>query len=273
MNVGVSNIAWPAEEEEAVADALAAAGVTQVEIAPTKVFDDPLDVSDEAIARYREFWESRGIRIVAFQSLLFGRGDLHLFGDAASREGFVGHIARFLELGGRMGAGALVFGSPKNRIVPEGMGATEAFDLAAAAFGRLGRIAADNGTCLCIEPNPSQYGGNWVTDADAGAAIVSAVDSPGFRLHLDAAGMTLAGDDVGRAIRDHAVLLRHFHISAPNLEQLEDTVVDHPAAARALVDVGYAGTASIEMKSGAPGTAVARVDAALALARTHYSSS
>lgn len=270
MNVGISNIAWAAEEESAVADALVAARVDQVEIAPTKVFDDPLDVSDSALDGYIDFWESRGIRIVAFQSLLFGRPDLTLFGDTAAREGFVKHIEGFLRLGGRMGAGALVFGSPRNRIVPEDMTQTEAFDIATDTFRRLGRMAVENNTCLCIEPNPPQYGGNWVTTADAGAAIVAAVDSPGFRLHLDAAGMTLAGDDVGQSIRDHASVLRHFHISAPYLEQIEDNLVDHAAAARALTEVNYTGSTSIEMKAGIPGESVPKVKAALALAHRYY---
>ena len=270
MNVGISNIAWPAEEETEVADALAELGVDQVEIAPTKVFADPLDVSQSALDDYLAFWGERGIRVVAFQSLLFGRPDLQLFGTPEVRAGFERQLTGFIELGGRMGARALVFGSPKNRIVPEGLDEERALELAVETFSRLGRIAEENGTCLCIEPNPPQYGGNWVLDSDAGAAVVAAVDSPGFRLHLDAAGMTMAGDDVGRSIRDHVGLLQHFHVSAPYLEPIEDEVVDHAAAAAALRETGYAGTVSIEMKSGEPGTAVDRVRAALALARGYY---
>jgi D-psicose/D-tagatose/L-ribulose 3-epimerase len=269
MTLAVSNIAWSAEEEPAVAARLTLLGVRAVEIAPTKVFADPLDVSNRHLNAYLAFWADHGARVVAFQSMLFGRSDLTLFEDAATRKATHDHLARFLELAGRMGAEVLVFGSPKNRQVPDGMGIEEALAIATDFFAGLGEIAVQHGTCLCIEPNPPAYGCTFVTTAAEGRELVAAVGHPGFGLHLDAAGMTMAGDDIAAAITA-APGPSHFHISAPQLGGIEDEVVDHAAAACALASIGYERHISIEMRPGEPGEGPARVEMAVALARRHY---
>jgi sugar phosphate isomerase/epimerase len=271
MTLAVSNIAWPADEESDVAAALADVGVSAVEIAPTKVFPDPLNVSDAEIERYLSSWSRRGISVVAFQSMLFGRLDLTIFDDAGTRKLTYERMRGFIQLAGRMGAGVLVFGSPKNRKVPPGMGEDEALDIATEFFSALGGEALENGTVLCIEPNPEAYDCNFVTTSSQGAQLVARVDSLGFGLHLDVAGMTLAHEDVAEAIRAQPHI-RHFHVSAPQLGELEETQVDHAAAASALERIRYAGHLSIEMRPGEPGESTARVRRAVALARRYYGS-
>ncbi|WP_181243286.1 sugar phosphate isomerase/epimerase family protein [Glaciihabitans tibetensis] len=266
----MSNIAWSPEEETEVADLLRELDVHQVEIAPTKVFPDPTEVSGAALDGYIDFWRDRNVSIVAFQSMLFGRPDLQVFDSGDLRRETFQRLASFVNLAGRMGVRALVFGSPKNRVVPGSMSSHQAMDIAVPFFRDLGRVAEDAGTIFCIEPNPAVYGCNFVNTAAEGFALVSMVDTPGFRLHLDAAGMTLAGDNLTDAISSSASMLTHFHVSAPQLGELEEQVVDHSLAAAALTDTGYTGTLSIEMRSGAPGEASRRVRDAVALARRHY---
>ncbi|GAA4355552.1 sugar phosphate isomerase/epimerase family protein [Angustibacter luteus] len=269
MALAVSNIAWEAAEEPIVAAELARLGVQAVEVAPTKVFADPLRVSDAEVAGYRQFWADHGVRVVAFQSMLFGHPELTVFDGAQTRAATTAHLVGFLDLAERLDAGVLVFGSPRNRRVPDAMTAEQVDDIAVAFFSDLGREAAERGVLLCIEPNPPAYDCNFVTTAGEGAALVAAVDSPGFGLHLDAAGMTLAGDDVHAAITA-APGLRHFHVSAPQLGEPEEDVVDHASAARALGEVGYAHHVSIEMRSVPGGDTVDRVARAVGLARRHY---
>ena len=271
MKIAVSNIAWAPDEETSVANALQALGVRSVEIAPTKCFSEPTTTSASERATYARFWAQRDIEIVAFQSMLFGRPELQVFGSVGTRAETIEVLSRFIELAGELGAGRLVFGSPKNRIIPEGMSALEAADLATDFFTTLGSVAVDNNTLFCVEPNPTDYGCNFITNAAAGLALVTAVDNPGFGLHLDAAGMTLAGDDVAVSIRDAGPRLAHFHASAPQLGPLENVIVDHARAARALQEIEYGGHVSIEMRPGAPGDAASDVSAAVLLARSEYS--
>lgn len=273
LPLAISNIAWLAVDEPAVADALQALKVRYVEIAPTKVFEDPTTTSPTERQDYVRFWADHNISLVAFQSMLFGRGDLQLFGNDAVRAETIDLLSRFIELAGAIEVGKLVFGSPKNRIVPSGMGATEANDIAIDFFRTLGQVAVDNNTMFCIEPNPSIYDCNFVTNAASGLELVKTVDHPGFKLHLDAAGMTLEGDPIARSIIAAGRYLAHFHASAPHLAALEDSVVDHRAAARALYGTRYDGFVSVEMRPGAAGTGPTNVAQAIRVARTQYASS
>ncbi|MEF2978700.1 sugar phosphate isomerase/epimerase family protein [Subtercola sp. YIM 133946] len=269
MTLAVSNIAWPADEEAAVAQALADLSVSAVEIAPTKVFADPLAASDEQVADYLSFWADHGVSVVAFQSMLFGRPELTVFDDSDVRRATQNHLAGFIDLAARMGASVLVFGSPKNRRVPPGMSDAEADDIAADFFGLLGEIAAASGTQLLLEPNPTAYDCNYVYTAQQGSALVARVANQGFGLHLDVAGMTLAGDDSYTAITGNPHI-SHFHVSAPQLGEIEETEVDHDRAARALAAIDYRNVVSIEMRPGAPGEAADRVRRAVGVARRHY---
>lgn len=259
--LAVSNIAWSQADEARVGRALAEEGVTAVEIAPTKVFDDPLTVTDAEVSRYLSVWAALGVEVVAFQSMLFGYPDLQLFGDRQLQDATMERLAGFIDLAGRMGVSALVFGSPKNRLLPPEGTEKSVWPIAVDVFGRLGDAAAAAGTVFCIEPNPPQYGCDFVTGADAGARLVRDVGHPGFRLHLDAAGMTLAGDDIGDSIRDTADILHHYHVSAPGLGLIESDIVAHEIAFDALRDTEYARYVSIEMRPDPTDSVVAVIDA------------
>jgi D-psicose/D-tagatose/L-ribulose 3-epimerase len=151
-------------------------------------------------------------------------------------------------LSGRLGVEAMVFGSPKNRR-RDSLPFEAACDIAVPFFRSLGKIADDCGTWLCIEPNPTDYGCDFITTAAEGQALVTAVDQPGFGLHLDAAGMTLSNDS-SDVIVNAGAWLRHFHISEPHLAPLapKTAVSRHADFAHALARARYPGWTSIEMK-------------------------
>nr|WP_246335617.1 TIM barrel protein [Microcella alkalica] len=268
--MAVSNIAWSSEDEPAVAAALMRLSVTRVEVAPTKVFADPLAVSEKERGRYQKFWADHGISIVAFQSMLFGREGLQLFGEPGSRRELIETLRGFIDLAGSMGVHRLVFGSPKNRVRPPHMSEREAFTIAVDAFSVLGESAFRSGTVLCIEPNPPAYECNFVVNAAQARRLVGAVQSQGFGLHLDAAGLTLAGDDLAAEVVASGDAIQHFHISAPQLGPISAAGVDHRGAARSLKRVGYEGCVSIEMRPVPGSAAVESVEQAVNTARTEY---
>lgn len=270
MNIAVSNIAWTPAEEPEVAKALQELGIHHVEIAPTKVWEDPTNVTDQQIQEYKDFWAKHDIEIVAFQSMLFPRPDLTVFESAEVRQQTQEHLTKFIELAGRVGAGVLVFGSPKNRIVPEGMSQDEAWNIAKEFFGGLGDSAITNQTNFCIEPNAKDYSCNFVTTAAEGLKLVQDVDNLGFELHLDAAIMSMEGDDPQSSIENAREHLRHFHISAPMLMPIEEEKVDHKAMADALRSIGYKHFTSIEMRPGDEGENVQRVRDAVTIAQKYY---
>lgn len=270
MRLAASNIAWSASEDHEVLHLLALAGVHALEAAPARLFADPFGTPDATARRTADALRDRGFDLVAFQSLLFGADAVGLFESDARRARMADLLGRVVRLAGVMSVPVLVFGSPSARRKPDGMTQTEALDIATRFFSVIAAVAEDHGTTLCIEPNPVRYGCDFVTSSDEGAELVRAVGAPGFGLHLDAAGMSLSGEDIEVAAARHAPQLRHFHASAPDLLALEDEVVDHAAAARGLRAGGYTGCVSIEMRSGEPGTNADRVRSAVGLVAGRY---
>jgi sugar phosphate isomerase/epimerase len=268
MKLAVSNIAWPAEQDEAVAELLRAEGVGGVEVAPTKLWPRPAEASAEEIEVCRRWWETRGLAIVAAQALLFGRPELTLFDDAETRGRTRDYLRAIVRVCGLLGAGALVFGSPKNRR-RGGREPGEVWPVAVDFFGDLAETAEAEGTAVVIEANPPEYGADFVTRAAEAITLVQAVNHPGLRLHLDTACMALADDPAAETVAAGSPLLRHFHASEPFLAPLGVGGIDHAAAGMELRRRGYAHWVSVEMKETTPFT-LDGLRRAIRHARRHY---
>jgi sugar phosphate isomerase/epimerase len=119
-------------------------------------------------------------------------------------------------------------------------------EVAVPFFRTLGEAARVHGLFFCIEPNPKDYGCDFVTTVAEALDLVDAVGSEGFGLHMDTGGMTLAGESASE-VAEAAARYRHFHISTPFLEGVHGSPVDHAAFAEVLRNQGYNGCVSIEM--------------------------
>ncbi len=253
MKLAISNIAWPSSADEAVAELLIAHGVQGIEVAPPKLWAQPLTATDEQIKECRRFWNSLGIEIVAAQSLLFGRPEMTIFDDVAVRRQTFDYLVRMIDLCARLGCQSLVFGSPKNRRIgtqPRG----EIWPVAVEFFAGLAEAAQRSGTCVVLEANPPQYGADFITHAADAIELVQVVNRPGLRLHLDTACMTLAGDDVTAILERGLPWLKHFHISDEELRPVGTGQVPHETIAGALRATPYKEWLSIEMRECQPFT-------------------
>ncbi|MCE9518750.1 MAG: sugar phosphate isomerase/epimerase [Verrucomicrobia bacterium] len=224
-----------------------AAGVRHLEIAPTRIWPDLATVTEYDARDFAEKIHARGFSICAFQALLFGKPDLHVFGEDKGRA-CLDHLAKVCRLANWMGARALVFGSPKNRL-RGALSIDEANVRAREFFRAAGDRAAVQGVVICIEPNPDIYGCDFLQSAAETASMVRAVDSPGIRMNLDMGELIHHGSDAACAVSDFLPLVGHFHVSEPMLAPFDDTRAAHRAAAMALKEAGYAGIVSLEMKA------------------------
>lgn len=269
MKLAVSNIAWPKEQDAAVADALRDLGVTGVEVAPTKAWPQPLAATDAEVDAYRRFWNDRGFEVVAAQALLFGKPELTLFESPETANQTLDYLRGIVRLCARLGAGALVFGSPKNRRV--GNGSPHKAKIAAVEFfTKLGEIAQAEGTTVVMEANPPEYGADFVTRAGEAVELVRAVNHPGFRLHLDTGCMTLANDPIAATFDAGFPLARHFHVSEPNLDPPGASgKVDHAAFAAELKRRGYSHWVSLEMREPKPFAVAGLADAVRRVKQTY----
>jgi D-psicose/D-tagatose/L-ribulose 3-epimerase len=267
MKLSVSNIAWTEAQDEASLAALSRFGVEGVEVAPTRLWPAWAGMSAESARAVRDHLRERGFAIPAMQSLLFGLPDLNLFGDSARREALRRHLESLFPVAAELGARVLVFGSPKNRDRGD-IEESVALALAADFFRELARSASAHDVVLCIEPNPPQYASNFVTGWRQALALVEAVNTMGFGLHLDTGCIVMNGDDPADAISTCGSAIQHFHISEPHLSGFDAPVVDHASVSQALRAVDYRNWISIEMRSNA--ASVAALEGALAFVQKTY---
>lgn len=257
MKIAVSNIAWPTSMRSAAYQILAERRVTGLEIAPGLFFAGAVDPfvpePDLAGVRLAEL-DEQGLELVSMQSLLFGVEGAALFEGPQALQNLETGMARAIDLAARFDIPNLVFGSPKQRIIPDGMSPQAARDFAAEVFARLGTRASAAGTVIAMEANPEAYGTNFLTHAEDVLAFVHHVDHPGLRMVMDIGAMHLnkAFDQTGALIASAAPVLSHVHISEPFLAPAPADSDSATEVLQALSAAGYDKWVSIEMKTAEP---------------------
>ncbi len=244
----VSNIAWNQHDDLEVLSLLRRHGVGGIEIAPTKIWPDWSGATQKAALAYARCLQYEGFVTPSMQAILYGKPDLQIFGDEKSHHALYEHMALVADIAEALNSKVLVFGAPKNRDRGN-LTEDEAFARAVPVFQRLGEICHGRGVTLGLEANPTVYGCNFITNTEESAALVQAVASPGVALHIDTGGMHMAKEDGANEICKAGTLIRHVHISEPNLGHFREHQIDHMAHAAALEASCYKSWLSIEMRA------------------------
>ena len=269
MKLAMSNLAWSPDERIAAYGILANAGFTGLEIVPGLFFHAALDpfLPDAPVARaaLAEMTDA-GLSLVSMQSLLFGVRAAGLFGGPAARAALEAGMGRAITLAGRFGVPNLVFGSPRQRRVPSGMGMDQALTEAAAVFQRLGEAALRAGTRITIEANPPAYDTNFLNTLEQTLDFARRVDHPAIAAILDLGAMRMNGafDTIPERLPGLMPYLNHVHVSEPDLAPAPapEHATAITAVLRALRARGYDKAVSIEMKR--PANGIAEVEQAVA---------
>ena len=116
------------------------------------------------------------------------------------------HLRKVADFAAAVGAQALVFGSPKNRVRGE-RPVDEAMHIARDAFRVLAPHARDRGVVFCIEANPPEYGCDFITQTSEAVELCRLADDSSIRVNADLGGMILAGEDPAGAIAQAAAFV------------------------------------------------------------------
>ena len=246
MRLAISNIAWDVAEDEALAALLKRYSVDAIDIAPGKYFPEPAKAGPADIQAVKQWWAERGVEITGMQALLFGTVGLNVFGAEDVQDALLAHLAAVCRIAAGLGAPRLVFGSPKNRD-RTGLSDEQALARAVPFFRRLGDIALEQGVIICLEPNPTCYGANFMTTSAETASVVRSIDHPAIRMHLDTGALTINGESAATVHDDCADLIGHVHVSEPNLVPIGDLDTDHDRLHDAMASFIPNHVASIEM--------------------------
>jgi len=244
MQLGISNIGWSKDEDTAVLAGLGTLKYDTIEVAPLRVVSDLFSYTDQEARDYVELCSQSGLSLGSMQSLLFGQPQLQLFEDPKA---MLNYLEIVCVLAKKLGATQLVFGSPKNRIVPPVMTESAAEDIAIDFFRNLGTIAQNNNVVIVVEPNPELYGCNFLTNTDQAATFVRRVSHPAVRLHYDLGISVINNENITETILSIQDLLEHVHVSDLNLQPLSNFVAIQQLF-DALKVINYQKYVVIEMK-------------------------
>jgi hypothetical protein len=191
---------------------------------------------------------SLGFPITSIQSLLFNRLDLQLFGSFETRQRLISYLLDLSAKASTLGAGPMVFGSPKNRNRGS-LSIKEANASAISLFKELSDRWGENSSYLALEANPEVYDCNFITKASEAAELVQAIDSQRLRWNFDF-GCTEAGlESSNSVLQNSSVMPSHIHLSEFNLLPLKrNQKYFYKDFIMKLTDLRYQGVVTLEMR-------------------------
>lgn len=253
MKFAMSNIAWNPEERIEAYHALVDSGVYGLEIAPGLFFhhaDNPFEPDSVEIQLALKEIASIGLELVSMQSLLFGASGAALFNGANALDVFEGRMIQAIKLAGTLSIPNIVFGSPKQRVIPEGMSVEHAREHAANVFRNLGDVALLAETAIAIESNPAIYGTNFLNTLDEVTEFVTYVNHPAIVSILDLGAMHVNGEfsKIPKRLPLMLSKLNHVHVSEPELALAPQSSDQLAGVLSSLNTLGYTKSVSIEMR-------------------------
>lgn len=242
MKLSISNIAWDAEMDDDVYRLMNQYGFCGLEIAPTRIFPEQPYLRLGDAARWSRDLKSRyGFIVSSMQSIWFGRSE-KIFGDLGARRTLIDYTKKAIDFASIIGCKNLVFGCPRNRIIPDNAD----INIALEFFKELGDYAKEKGTALSMEPNPPIYNTNFINYTSEAIDLIKEVSSDGFLLNLDI-GTMIYNEEKIEILSENIKYIRHIHISEPGLNEIKEREI-HKELKRILSIENYDGFVSIEMK-------------------------
>lgn len=248
MPFAICNETFEGWEHGCICQFVASVGYLGLEIAPFTMAANVFEISREQRQRWRRQAQEAGIRIIGLHWLLARTFGLHLTSpDPLVRARTQNYLVELARLCHDLGGWLLVFGSPAQRNLPDGVSREQGLDYAEEVFRGLLPFLEEWRIDLCIEPLTAKET-NFLTSCSEGLELVERLNHPRVGLHLDVKAMCSDPEaTVPELIRRYGPWLRHFHANDPNLRGPGFGDVDFVPIFEALRDVGYTGWVSVEV--------------------------
>lgn len=254
MKFGICHEMFVDWEWERQCKLIAEIGYTGIELAPFTLGSRITEVSGEQRQTMRKQAEDHGLEIFGLHWLLAKTEGLHLTtADDAVRKATAQYLIDLGQACADFGGELMVFGSPFQRSLEDGMTREQAYENAAEVFRTALPAFADRGVCICMEPLTPKETDFVNTCADA-MELIGMVGAPNFRLHQDVKAMLGAEtDSIPTLIERHAADVGHFHVNDTNLLGPGMGETDYAPIFEALLKTNYSGWVSVEVFDYAPG--------------------
>lgn len=229
-------------------------GYTGIEVAPFTLASRITDVIPQRRNELKQIAADHGLRIIGLHWLLAKTEGLHLTSpDAGVRKATTDYL---IELGlacADLGGDLMVFGSPHQRNIPEGVSRAQAYQFAADVLRDALQPLEDRGVQICMEPlTPKET--DFVNTCAEAMELIEMVGAPNISLHQDVKAMLGAEKkSVPELIAKYAPHVGHFHVNDTNLLGPGMGETDYAPIFEALQTSGYDGWVSVEVFDYSPG--------------------
>lgn len=241
---------WPVAK---TAETAAACGYSGLEIAPFTLNSNAREITAAQKKKMKSACSSAGLSIIGLHWLLAQTEGLHLTSpNAEVRNRTRDYLIDLANLCGELGGRVMVFGSPQQRNLAEGITTQQGLQFAVEVFSQIMPACEKADVVLAVEPLGPQEG-NFLKTADEAGVLIDMVDHPHCRLHLDCKAMSTEPDEIPDIIARHADHLEHFHANDPNLLGPGMGELEFEPILKALDAVGYGGWVSVEVFDYSPG--------------------
>jgi len=206
-NFGISNLAWDYKKNKEVFEILKSFNVKNIEVAPTKICDWESDSFFESLKKYKKELESYELRVCGLQSIFFNK-NINLFKE---NKEFIKHFVLIIDVCRLFNAKYIVYGSPKTRKISQ----DDDINIFINTFIELSEIA--NEIDICIEPNPKEYGCNFITNMKECEEVLKKINKSNIKSHIDLSSIILNNENVKSFNCD---FYKTAHISNPYLKTI-----------------------------------------------------
>ena len=211
-----------------------------LEIAPSKIAVDPYNHQEEIVNYANTMLSEFDLPTVSMQSIWYQISEGIFTG---GYDQLVAVTKRAIDLADKINCRNIVFGSPKNRNMPD---PANDIEIAKQFFREIAEYAETKQVVIALEPNPIIYQTNFINTTQEAFDFVKELNLPALKVNVDLGTIIYNREDLSN-IKDNIKLVNHIHISEPNLEKIEKRQL-HKELKKLLVDSGYNHYVSIEMK-------------------------
>lgn len=235
---------------------IAEVGYTGIELAPFTLAPRIGDVPAETRSEMRKIAEDHGLEIMGLHWLLAKTEGFHLTtSDSAVRNATAEYLIELGHACADFGGTLMVFGSPFQRNIEEGMDEEQAYENAAEVFRKALPEFRDRGVEICMEPLTEKET-NFVNSCAQADKLIKMTGEPNLTLHQDVKAMAGADAEtksIPELIHEYAGEVGHFHVNDVNLLGPGMGDIDYTPIMKALKEVNYSKWISVEVFDYSPG--------------------
>ncbi len=232
----------------------ASLGYTGMELAPFTLASRIGEVPAEQRATIRQQAADHGMEIIGLHWLLAKTEGLHLTtADSAVRKATSDYLIELGHACADFGGTLMVFGSPFQRSLEDGVTTEQAMANAAEVFKAALPAFADRGVEICMEPL-TQNETDFINTCAQATELIEMVGEPNITLHQDVKAMLGAEEkSIPELIDEYKGRVGHFHVNDTNLLGPGMGETDYRPILKALLDAEYDGWVSVEVFDYEPG--------------------